>query len=98
MLTLSTTEQIAARIAGVLVVLVFFAWISRDENGIKDGAWHFYAPSDPVVVSDGTEVDGVPIMGRWNGSAWEYRKMTEGEKVAFNDFVGGPPMPTPSQP
>ncbi|ODA94998.1 hypothetical protein BFX40_20435 [Mesorhizobium sp. SEMIA 3007] len=91
-------ELVAARIAGVLAVLVFFAWISRGESHIKDGEWHFYAPSDPVVVSDGTEVAGSPIMSRWNGSAWEYRHMTQHEEIAFNDLIGGPPMPTPSRP
>jgi hypothetical protein len=98
MFSLNKTELIAARIASILAVLVFFAWISRGENEIKDGAWHFYSPSDPVVVSDGTEVSGIPIMSRWNDSAWEYRQMTQDEKVGFNDFIGGPPIPKSSRP
>ncbi|WP_157866141.1 hypothetical protein [Mesorhizobium japonicum] len=100
MFSLTETEQPVARFAGALAFLVIVGSLLRvlGETDIKDGKWHFYTPSDRVVLSDGTEVAGRPIMSLWNGIAWEYRTMTQDEKFAFNDFVGGPPMPTPSWP
>ncbi|MHC2797199.1 hypothetical protein ACVINZ_006211 [Mesorhizobium jarvisii] len=97
---LTEREQLLARFAGALAFLVILASLLHvvGESHIKDGEWHFYAPSDPVVVSDGTEVAGSPVMSRWNGSAWEYRHMTQDEEIAFNDLIGGPPMPRPSRP
>lgn len=100
MFRLTKAERIPAGIASVLAVLVLLVWISRGSNDVvvKDREWHFYTPSDPIVVSDGSEVVGVPIMSRWNGSTWEYRKMSRSEKEHLHNLIGLPPLDRSSQP
>ncbi|WP_156938138.1 hypothetical protein [Mesorhizobium sp. WSM3626] len=90
MVTLRQSERITASFAVFLAAVVFFVWSGGPFGLSKDGQWQYYTPDAYVTVEDGVDVSGVPIMSRWSGDRWQYRKMTKDEADHLKNLVGAP--------